>query len=199
MNTTTTKLLILTILVVAACADKDDPAPAEIPTARKYDIKSGIMEFEQDFAGIKSTKILYFDDYGSKERVEVYEDGLLESCVFSDGKTRYTLHAEAKIAYRVDQPGDRGWEMEFHSWDEIRRLPNYQEDYKKVENFTVVGKNCEAYQYKDIAVFAGWNGLTLYHKQNPGILIQAIKLEEDVKHDAAIFTVPSGFTVKELP
>lgn len=199
MKTTVTKLIVSALFIITACAEKDDPSPVETPQVRKYDIKSGTIHFDQDLAGFKGIKIVYFDDYGAKERVEEYEDGVLESCYFSDGKTRYMLDTGAKVAYRVDEHGDRGWEMEFNSWEEIQRIPNYEEDYKKVENITVVGKNCEAYQYNDIAVFAGWNGLTLYHKQNPAILIQAVKLEEDVNHDPAIFAVPSGFAVKELP
>ena len=191
--------LALVFFSLASCSDSDDPAPNDTPAAKKYDIKSGTIHFESDLAGFKGTKIVYFDDFGAKERVEEYEDGVLESCVFSDGKTRYNLDIPAKIAYLVDQHGDRGWEMEFHTWDEIKQFPGYEKDYTKVDNITVVGKNCEAYRYKDIAVFAGWKGLTLYHQQNPNILIKAVKLEEDVKQDPALFAVPNGFTVKELP
>lgn len=190
--------LALAFLALVSCSDNDEPAPAS-PTSEKYDIKSGTIHFDTDLAGFKGTKIVYFDDYGAKERVEEYENGALVSCLFSDGKIRYNLDVTAKIAYIVDQYGNRGWEMEFHTWDEIKQFPDYEEDYTKVDNIMVVGKSCEAYQYQDIAVFAGWKGLTLYHQQNPGILIQAVKLEEDVTQDPSLFAVPTGYTVKELP
>lgn len=190
--------MAVTVLVMASCSGGDDPEPNETPAAKKYDIKSGTIHFETELLWFKGTKIVYFDDYGAKERVETYDGETLETSVFSDGKTRYHLNHAQKIAFVADHEGDRGWEMEFHAWEEIQKFPGYQEDYTRLDNMIIVGKDCEAFRYRDMATFAGWKGLTLYHEQE-GARSIAVKLEENVSHDPSLFAVPPGYTVQDLP
>jgi len=197
MDIISNSLLLLTFFVGAlACSDSEDPTPIE--THRKYEIKSGIVRYNSDYLGFVATKIVYFDDYGAKERVETYEGEMLASCLFSDGHTRYNLNIEQKIAFVIDHEGEYGWEMDFPSWDEIQQFPDYDEDYTKLDNMTIAGKDCEAFRYQDIAVFAGWKGLTLY-QQSEGVVIEAYEVEEDVTHDASLFKVPDGYTIQDLP
>jgi hypothetical protein len=171
---------------------------ASVPVSRKYELKSGVIHFDVTMAGIKGKKIVYFDDYGSKERTEEYaEDGVLNNYRFSDGKTRYHVDVPSKTAYIADQNGSLGWEMEFVRWERITRLSGYEKQYKKASNITVAGKDCEAFEYGSANTFAGWKGLTLYHEQKPHVLIKAVKLDEDVAVEASKFAVPEGYEIKE--
>jgi len=173
---------------------------AEIPSSPvtgKYKIKSGIIHFETSYGEVKGRKIVYFDDYGAKERVEDYDqEEVLKGYLTSDGKTRYHIRDAEKTAYIADRNGSRGWEMEFTPWERLTLQKDYEKDYKKLDNMTIAGKDCEAVQYRGTNVFAGWKGLTLYHSQKPNIIIKAIKLEE-VDVDPNKFTVPEGYTIKE--
>lgn len=183
--------------------ENNSESKEEIPSATvatgKYKIKSGTIEFESSMGPVKSRKVVHFDDYGSKERVENYDNGdALKGYNTSDGKTRYFIDVESKTAWISDQNGSLGWEMKFHSWEELDRQ-GQTKDYTRVEDITVAGKQCEAYEYRGSTVFAGWQGLTLYQKQEPNILVEAVKLDENVNHDPAIFGVPEGFEVKERP
>lgn len=176
----------------------EDASSAAV-TSGKYKIKSGTIEFETSAGDMRGRKVVHFDDYGAKERVETYDgDEPLKGYNTSDGKTRYYIDLQNKSAWISDQNGSRGWEMQFHTWEELERQ-GQSKDFNRVDNITVAGKDCEAYEYGGSAVFAGWNGLTLYHKQKPNILVEAVKLEENVNHNPALFGVPEGFEIKERP
>jgi len=201
-------IVVAALSIMACSSDKDrstsegvaeSQTEASTPvTSGKYKIKSGTIHFETSGMGLKGKKIVYFDDYGAKERVETYSgDDPLEGYNTSDGKKRYYVDLENKSAWIVDEYGSRGWEMEFQSWETIERQGD--DKFKRVDNITVAGKDCEAYEYNGLAVFAGWQGLTLYHKQKPDLLVEAVKLEENVEHDASLFGVPEGFELKERP
>src|SRR5687768_12326464 len=63
-------------------------APAVV---KKYQIKSGIITFQETAnmgsMKISSKKVLYFDDYGMKEREDSFDDeGQLKESFMSDGK-----------------------------------------------------------------------------------------------------------------
>lgn len=208
MNVLKSIAVIIVLSVWTACSS-DKTQTAETPAdetasvplvSGKYKIKSGTIHFETSMGTFKNKKIVYFDDYGAKERVEEYtDDEPLKGYNTSDGKIRYYIDLTDKSAWIVDEHGGRGWEMQFHTWEEIERQGNRDNKFKRVDNITVAGKDCEAYAYNDQAIFAGWQGLTLYHKQQPNILMEAVKLEENVTHDPGFFAVPSGFKVKERP
>ncbi len=176
-----------------------DETASSAVTSGKYKIKSGTIEFVTSAGDLKGRKVVHFDDYGAKERVESYDGNEpLKGYNTSDGNTRYYIDLEKKSAWISDQNGSRGWEMQFHTWNELERQ-GQSENYNRVENISVAGKDCEAYEYGGSTVFAGWQGLTLYQKQKPNILVEAVKLEENVAHDPSVFAVPEGFEVKETP
>lgn len=174
----------------------DQPAEAVAVTSGKYKIKSGIVSFDVDAMGMKNKKKIYFDDFGSKERVEEYkEDGTVREIRVSDGKKRYTLYPADKQAYFADEQGDRGWEMEFTSWDRIQQLSNWEKKYKKAPNMSIAGKDCESFIYSENNTFAGWKGVTLFHQQGKNITMKANSLEENASIAADQFTVPADFTI----
>lgn len=177
----------------------DQPTEAVAVSSGKYQIKSGIITFDQESMGTHAKKVVYFDDFGAKERVERYnEDGTVSEVNISDGKKRYTLIPADKQAYFVDENGNRGWEMEFTPWEKIQQQTNYQENYAQAPNMTVAGKDCESFVYGGKTTFAGWQGLTLYHKQGELVTIKATSLEENASIGLDKFTVPADYKEVKL-
>jgi len=174
----------------------DQPSESWAVTSGKYKIKSGIVQFDVEAMGTKVKKMVYFDDFGSKERVEDYNpDGTVREMRISDGKKRYTLSPADKTAYFSDENGRLGWEMEFVTWEKIQGQDGYEKNYSKAPNMTVVNKDCTSFKYGDKNTFAGWNGILLYHEQLPIFKAIAISLEENVTLEADKFTVPSDYTL----
>ncbi len=71
---------------------------------KKYDIKSGIITFQNDITmgtmQLKTKVIVYFDDYGMKECKETYTEDKLKSGTFSDEKNIYILFPNRKVAMK---------------------------------------------------------------------------------------------------
>jgi len=200
----TSVLAVMAVCLMSACSsEKSETSNADAateaadyvtPVSRKYDVKSGVIHFETSGLGMSGKKIVYFDDYGSKERVETYDEaGNMDIYNFSDGKTRYWVNLSDKTVHIADQNGSLGWEMKFPEWSEV----DGRDGFKKLPNMEVAGKDCAAMQYGDNNVFAGWKGLTLYHGQKPNLEIKAVKLELDKAVDPALFKTPDGYEVKE--
>jgi hypothetical protein len=165
---------------------------------KKYDIKSGIITFENSTTmgkiNFSEIFIVYFDDYGMKEcRV-------LAESFFSDGKTLYALNHKDKVAYAR---GDayRGTEMRF-DWNEVSKKDKTSGKAKQLPNVTIAGKVCGSFQVSSSSgktVFAGWKGICLMTDlSSSGIIVvaKAVKIEENAKVPAEKFKVPAGYKVQ---
>jgi len=175
---------------------------------KKYSIKSGVITFQRSGVLGNQKVIVSFDDYGSKERNETYnEDGSLEEIRFTDGENMYKIlgeDSEEKIAYAMG-PGKFGTEMKFESdpfSNNEKRREKYQ--FKKLKNMNILGKDCEIYSMTtggNLTTFGGWNTLHLYSKVDMSIGITetiAVDLKENVPVDPELFKVPSDFTVQQI-
>ena len=206
MNLRQTIVFALSFTVLASCGGAGSENPeTEVAigqpttglavTSGKYKIKSGIVEFDVEAMGSKQKKVLYFDDFGSKERVENYNaDGTVREVSISDGKKRHTLYPSEKSAFFVDENGDRGWEMEFVTWDRLQG----REEYSKAPDMTIVGRDCASFKYGEKNTFAGWNGVLLYHEQTPLFKATAVSLEENAAIEGNKFTVPADYTITNI-
>lgn len=181
---------------------------AAAKSMKKYSIKSGIITFERKGVIGNQKVIVYFDDYGSKERNETYnEDGSLEEIRFTDGENMYKVlgdNSGEKVAY-IMGPGKFGTEMKFESdpfKNSEKRRAKYQ--FKKLENMNILGKDCELYSMttgRNVTTFGGWNSLHLYSKVDMSIGITetiAVDLKENASVDPELFKVPSDFTVQKI-
>jgi hypothetical protein len=172
--------------------------------AKKYDIKSGIVTFNNStvMGKIKFSEkfIVYFDDYGMKECRDTYKDDALAESFFSDGKTLYAVNHKNKIAYKR---GDayRGTELRF-DWNEVSKKDKASGKAKQLPNVTIAGKVCESFESTSSSgktVFAGWKGICLMTDiTSSGITVvaKAVKIEENVKIQADKFQVPAGYKVQ---
>lgn len=210
-------LLVSVLLLTAACGNrqsgegKEASAEAtqeitEAPaSAKKYQIKSGTVTFENTVTSsgmvIKQKSVVYFDDYGIKERKDTYDDeGSLTESFFSDGNNLYTLIHEDKIAFEVGQ-AYRGTELKF-DWDEISAEDKNNGKATKGTNETVAGKDCEVFYHEtDLgkAKFAGWNNICLL-TEVAGSFGQTINRAVEIKEGsvgADMFVVPAGYSLEK--
>jgi hypothetical protein len=172
----------------------------EASAFHKYGIKSGIVTFETDMISMKIKSVLYFDDYGTKEADEKYVGEDIKSVSVCDGKERYEIYPAKKTAISGGSCS-RGIAYRF-AWDDISK-EDQGTKAKMLSNMNVAGKDCEAYSYdlgSSIAVYAGWKNINLYLKttsQIGDVIMQAVKIEENVEIPAYKFLVPSGYEIQK--
>lgn len=173
---------------------------------KKYSMKSGIITFERTGVSANKKIMVYFDDYGTKERNEVYNDkGELEAFRFSDGGTMYKVslkNSAEKIAY-IMGPGSLGTEMKFVAEPFKSENEKQQQNFKKLPDMKILGKPCQAYSVKNDAsetIFAGRDDLLLYVKvimKMGETVTRAVEFKEDAEINPALFNVPADYTVKK--
>jgi hypothetical protein len=183
------------------------PQGSSPPAWKKYDIKSGVVTYEQTLeAGtmkIASKIIVTFDDYGMKECQDTYSDGVLKESLFSDGKKMYSTHYAKKTTYRR---GDafRGVAYRF-AWEDISEKDKSSGIAKQSGKMTVAGKSCESYVVNlsgSKTTYAGWAHICLWMESistSTKSILKAIKLEENLTIPAEKFAPPAGFAVKDSP
>ena len=177
-------------------------APAQF---KKYDIKSGIVTLESvstiGETQIKMTKIVYFDDFGSKECQETYTGGKLKTALFSDGKNKISLQLGSKKA-RNEGPTDRGIGMRVEINDMGTKKDIESGVVKIVSPMTLAGQTCEVIQVKrggTTDIYAGWHHVMVYMKSSSsGVTteIKAVKIEANAAVPKEKFQVPAGFTMQ---
>ena len=167
---------------------------------KKYPLKSGTVHFESHSKvgsmAMVQKSIVYFDDYGIKERKDTFdEDGSLKESFFSDGKTLYTLMHENKRAFKAGN-AYRGTEMKF-DWEEISEADKGSGKAKKGDNENILGKDCEVYYY-DGSKFAGCNNICLLIEVQSGDISNKT-IATDIQEGsvpADLFLIPSDYTVQ---
>lgn len=167
---------------------------------KKYQTKSGIITFETTIMmgkmEMKSKAVVYFDDFGMKERRDTYDGDTVKESLFSDGKDLYLVIYAEKAAYKRG-PAFRGTEFKF-DWNEIQRSG----EAKKLPNMKIAGKDCEAFELNhkgNINTYAGWNNICFYigtNQKNMTVVSKAVKFEENAAVPAEKFKIPAGFALK---
>ena len=185
-------LLVLVLLATGAAAQK------------KYDVKSGIITFENSIRilakPVPQRQILYFDEYGMKERKELYEGDVLMEAFLSDGRHLFNLVFEESTAYRSGR-AVQGTETRFDG-DSLSAVWKKKGTVKKLAAMKIAGRLCDAYELVDAGgttILAGWNHITLF-TDNAAVGIhsvsKAVTIEENAKVPAEMFRVPPGFVIK---
>lgn len=171
---------------------------------KKYDIKSGIITFENTtiMGKLKHSikTVVYFDNYGMLECKETYHENKLVESFFSDGETLFSLKHEKKKAYKRGS-AYRGTEYRF-DWAEVSQ--NDKKDYKakRLPNIIVAGKDCESFEVtsgSDVTVFTGWDHICFLmdvKNSNLEVILKAMKIEENAKIPEGKFKVPAGYSIE---
>ncbi|MGD0339858.1 MAG: hypothetical protein ABSB78_13845 [Bacteroidota bacterium] len=169
---------------------------------KKYDIKSGIITYENTttMGTLKMTlkSVVYFDEYGMLECKETYHDNKLVESYFSDGKTLFSVHHDKKTAYNRGK-AYRGTEYRY-DWSEASQ--SEKNKVKRLPNVTIAGKNCESFELTSSTgdtIYAGWNHICLLidvKSSTMEVVYKAIKIEENAKIPADKFKIPTGYKMQ---
>jgi len=185
------------------------PQGAQPAQVRKYDVKSGIVTYEDVIeAGtmtIKSKRVTYFDDYGMRECEDRYTGDNLRESYFSDGKNLYSVMYSQKTTY-LRGPAYRGTMYRF-AWDEVSSQDKSSGKAKQIAAMPLAGKTCDAFQVGDPAsgdytTYAGWNHVAFMidvHGKGTHSVQKAVKFEENAAVPPEKFQPPAGFPVKNSP
>lgn len=192
--------LLAALLIAAVCALLPGSASAQ----KKYDMKSGIITFENNVMilgkPVAQKQILYFDEYGRKERKELYEGETMMEAYLSDGMNLFNLVFEESTAYRSGR-SVLGTETRFDG-DSLAARAAAKAGVTKLPAMKVAGRLCEAYEVKRqgaTTVLAGWYHITLFtDNAESGIhsVSKAVEVAENVKVPPEKFRVPAGFKIK---
>jgi hypothetical protein len=173
---------------------------------KKYDIKSGIVTFDNISAmgkmKITNKEVVYFDDFGMKECKETFEDGKLKESFFSDGKTLYKLIHGKQEAYKMGD-ASRGTELRC-DWNEVSEKDKKEGKAKQLPEITIAGKKCQAFQVTSSSgttKFAGWNHicmLTDLTSKGMSSVTKAVSIQENAKVSPDKFNVPAGYKIKQF-
>jgi hypothetical protein len=173
---------------------------------KKYDLQTGKVAYEtvmrMGTMKMKTTSIVYFDDYGMKECRETYADGELKDSYLSDGKDLYALKHQKKTAFKQG-PASRGTELRAE-WTEFGTQKDRDEGkIRKIPSKKIAGKTCEMFESDDgkgtVTQYGGWKKILMYLAVKTKMVesIQtATKIEENVKVPAEKFAVPKGYSIQ---
>jgi hypothetical protein len=170
-------------------------------SVNKYDIKSGIITLETVLkvgrTEMKMTKIVYFDDYGIKEREENYSGGKLNGVRFTDGKDKFSLSIAKKTANK-EGSGDRGLgpSVDIDFFGTTRDIQSGA--VKKMPSMTLAGQSCDVFEVKKgktPQTYAAWKKVMVYTRTDSTV-IKAVKIEPNAVISKDKFQIPAGYTLR---
>lgn len=183
----------------------------------RYGLKSGIVYYEpMEMMGIKTTQILYFDDYGKKESRETVTEGEImgmktkkRSISYLDGKYQISFDLEnisngkdelQKIATRTDMSNNPFANMDLSTLTDAMK-----KEFEYVEEGTeeVAGVTGTKYSVKldktakEKVKGVMYKNVPLKVDMGP-IKVVAQKFEQNVSVPATVFAVPEGYTIQDV-
>lgn len=206
MKYQTTFLLLLTFFIASCLQQRESSEELKTPIKeadKKYQVKSGTITYETTLntlsVHMSYKTIVFFDDYGLKERRDTYEGDRLSDTFMSDGESNYKIIYQNKEVYRTGK-AYRGTEPKF-GWDDISEEDKLSGKVTKLEDTTIANKRCHAYSVQTNVVtstFAGWkNILMLSSIQSAGgsSITRAVKIKAG-KIPRNTFDIPQGFKMR---
>lgn len=170
-----------------------------------YEVKSGKVTMEMEMMGQAMVQDIYFDDYGAKQVTVSNFQGQNMRILVIDGSNVMVNDAD-KTAVRMPAMGP-GAENRIN-WLNLDEKTIKKNRIKEAGEEVVAGKTCKKYEYKVMMMgqpvsATAWiyKGITLKTstKTDFGDMGQtATKIEEDIKVDPAMFTIPDGVKIQDM-
>lgn len=170
-----------------------------------YEVKSGKVTMEMEMMGQAMVQDIYFDDYGAKQVTVSNFQGQKMRVLVIDGSNVMVNDAD-KTAVRMPAMG-MGSENRIN-WLNLDEKTIKKNKIKEAGEEVVAGKTCKKYEYKVMMMgqpisATAWvyKGITLKTstKTDFGEMGQtATKIEEDIKVDPAMFTIPEGVKIQDM-
>jgi len=172
------------------------------PKVKKYDVKSGIVTYNQHQEkgyGVDDTKIVvYFDNYGIIESKEEYVNDVLKKRVYTNSDYVYD------VSYS-DKSVTKSLQKYAHYTTGVAEYYSNTVQQTILSDTTIAGKTCKYSSAKltDLSTKqAGYSGILFYYFEKitdvPAKTTTVTKYEEGVAMPASAFTYPSEFTVTEI-
>jgi len=230
-NLLTTSVIASFVLFSASCSNKsgsesnstdststESTVTAEqgpISDAKKYDIKSAIVTYSSEVMGMKNSQMLYFDDYGAKERTEAIMEMEMMGI-----KSRTVTVSLTKDGYKYDYELENMTNNENKLKKEIKKskaIVNASADMSKMAA-TMSDDMKKQYEYKEegTETVAGVTGTKFSMKigkaKFTGVLYKKVmiktdmemmkiiaqKFEENVSVPSDKFELPKDYTIIEV-
>ncbi|MBQ8810220.1 MAG: hypothetical protein IJZ69_07790 [Bacteroidales bacterium] len=170
-----------------------------------YEVKSGKVTMEMEMMGQVMVQDIYFDDYGAKQATVSNFQGQKMRILVIDGSNVMVNDAD-KTAVRMPAMG-MGSENRIN-WLNLDEKTIKKNKIKEAGEEVVAGKTCKKYEYKVMMMgqpitTTAWvyKGITLKTSTSTdfGEMGQtATKIEEDIKVDPAMFTIPEGVKIQDM-
>ncbi len=170
-----------------------------------YEVKSGKVTMEMEMMGQAMVQDIYFDDYGAKQVTVSNFQGQKMRVLVIDG-SNVMVNDDDKSAVRMPAMG-MGSENRIN-WLNLDEKTIKKNKIKEAGEEVVAGKTCKKYEYKVMMMgqpisATAWvyKGITLKTstKTDFGDMGQtATKIEEDIKVDPAMFTIPEGVKIQDM-
>lgn len=190
------------LLIIAALLSSCIGAGAQ---EKIYEVKSGKVTMEMEMMGQAMVQDIYFDDYGAKQVTVSNFQGQKMRVLVIDGSNVMVNDAD-KTAVRMPAMG-MGSENRIN-WLNLDEKTIKKNKIKEAGEEVVAGKTCKKYEYKVMMMgqpisATAWvyKGITLKTstKTDFGDMGQtATKIEEDIKVDPAMFTIPEGVKIQDM-
>lgn len=170
-----------------------------------YEVKSGKVTMEMEMMGQAMVQDIYFDDYGAKQVTVSNFQGQKMRILVIDGSNVMVNDAD-KTAVRMPAMG-MGSENRIN-WLNLDEKTIKKNKIKEAGEEVVAGKTCKKYEYKVMMMGQPISATAWVYK---GIVLKtstktdfgdmgqtATKIEEDIKVDPAMFTIPEGVKIQDM-
>lgn len=141
----------------------------------------------------------YFDDYGKRERMEIYYEGQLTEVQLTDGVNRYSYRETdpEKIVWNHGTAG-RGIMPQVNT-----ELMKNRKDITVLPAISFLGLNCDSYVYasgKSTITFKGYKFVQMFMTSDGQIPTydKAVKADFDVTVPAEMFSLPKDYAIKSI-
>ena len=159
-------------------------------TTKRYGVERALVKYKVTRGNEEGVMAKLFDAYGHMERREL-KMSTQKTVQVTQGTTSYTLNTEKKTAQGV-----KNAELNFMDFTTpiMKKL-----DLKKKGTGKVLEHDCDIYANSTTEYYV-WQGIVLKKVERKGNTVtttEATSIEQPATVDAALFKVPSGYTLKK--
>jgi len=180
--------------------------PQQDSKPKKYTIKSGIVTMQADLTGMKSTSVLYFDDYGRKEMTETFGN-------IGGAKIHEKVMIIGDYVYNLDLENNTGTKKKLNGapapgtidFSSISEKMMTDMGISKDGTDSVLDRKCQVWlmDFKKMKIsgkYWVWNNIPLKsiaEVEGIKVAIEAVRIEENPKLPASTFEPPLGMEIVE--
>ena len=193
--------------VQATLASDSSAAARPAPTARRYNIESGIVELKSNVGSQRQQ--IYFDDYGAREAVHVITEGsgtTNTTIVVNAGGSSVVYDPEKKAGTRVDL-SDALSQLGLGGIPNLGSLDERMKSelkYRPIPGRTILGRKADGASIEVVGTplkIWTYEGIPLRMEatmQGNALVVEATSLKTNVSIPASRFVVPDDVELRDL-